>query len=155
MYCNKCGKQIESGIVCPECAIAEYEETHFGKKSTEELNPTYDASTAYYVEPHNRMYGFKLALAGQILAVVGIFVSYFAIIANLISSGTGFVFALVSVVFVVLPMIMGIYSIQTFKERKHLRKKPIATLVLGISTLTTLPISAIYTLIAFVLVGAL
>ena len=32
-YCNKCGKQIESGIICPECAIAEYEKAQLNKIS--------------------------------------------------------------------------------------------------------------------------
>ena len=154
MYCSKCGKFIESGVVCPECAIAEYEQTYFGTKSTEEPTISYEIPTTHYAEPNNRMFGFGLALTGQILADVSVIVSYFAILANVISSATGVIFAFISIIFIVLPLIMGIRSIQTFKERKRPCKRPIATLVLGITTLSTLPISVVYTLLAFVFVGA-
>lgn len=149
MYCNKCGKHIESGIICPECAIAEYE-----KNSTNKVAPIKEDSTSFnyipFPEPNNRMYGFGIALTAQILAIIGVFVSYFAVLANiLISTVTGVILGFISLLFVFIPLFLAIESIQTFKKRKHPCKRPIATLILGISTLETIPLAAIYTLVAF------
>ena len=63
MYCNKCGKEIEYGTICDECAFEEFKKTR-------------QAPQPVVVEPQqaewkpssqNRMYGFGKALAGTII----------------------------------------------------------------------------------------
>lgn len=148
MYCNKCGKEIEYGTICDECAFEEFKKTR-------------QAPQPVVVEPQqaewkpssqNRMYGFGKALAGTIIGFIGIIISYIACIVSAIAPDLGMGVIFVAVACIVLPLIFGISSIKTFKKRARTNcAKPIATLVLGITSLSMLPASVIYTFVAFII----
>ena len=98
MYCTRCGKEIESGIICDECIDRELEERIAQKRSEQ---TTYDPASepeadvekeperpAYAVivkapsrpENENPMLGFGRALASTIIGVIA---SIFGFVTNI------------------------------------------------------------------------
>ncbi len=155
-FCNKCGKQIESGIICPECAIAEYEKAQLNKISNvpmpeapvcepqapvcEPQTPVYEPVVTHVPQPeipapvqhsdlrdpNNKKFGFTRALLSTIFGGVAFIISF---ISPFIEDAIGFILILP---LLVISIIFGIKSIVVFKKRKNLPAKPIATLILGI-----------------------
>lgn len=67
MYCRKCGKWLEEGQSCPDCAEVE---VHFG--ADEPIVEAYEEpASAPAPQQGNRMQGFKGALTATILGVIG------------------------------------------------------------------------------------
>ncbi len=140
MYCNKCGKEIESGTVCNECLA----------KETVTIDPDYIMESMNKMpEPDNRMFGFGKALAATILSWVAFFVTYFALIFSMVAyeigNATGMVFLVLALPPLLISLAFSISSIKTFNARKATCAKPIATLVLGIIGLAT----TIFSLVLF------
>lgn len=147
MYCKRCGKEIRSGTICAGCAAEQFDQHQKIPEFTYA-----EGHYPYYSEPDptKRMYGFGKALAGMILGMIGFFMSYIAcIIADLGSDATGIII-IMTFPFIILPLMFGISSIKTFKRRSRARcAKPIPTLILGIASLSTIPGTVVYILLAF------
>lgn len=157
-FCNKCGKQIETGIICPECAIKEYEKEHFqGASFSAEAAPSAPESQQFnpFPEPRNRMYGFGKALTAVILSVVAFFISYFALLFSMFMDSVGAALIMISLALSVISLLLGIRSIKLFIERKATCVKPIPTLILGISALPFSGISILYVLLSFILISVI
>ena len=155
MFCNKCGKEIEDGLVCDECLERERaEELKASEPAVEQEFPALDETLwkeAVYTESvpsdenTNGMLGFGKALASTIMAVIGYI---FAIVAYIFAVGGGtitetdpevalamliaaFVLHLVfAIPLAIIALVMGVKSIKLFMNTKG--KKPIVTLILGI-----------------------
>ena len=156
MFCNKCGKEIENGVVCDECLERERaEELRANDPSASREFPTLDETLwqgAIYTdtpapsdENTDRMLGFGKALASTIMSVIGYI---FGIVAYIFAVGgstvtetdpevalvmlvAAFVLHLVfALPLAIIALVMGIKSIKLFK--RTVGKKPVATLILGI-----------------------
>jgi hypothetical protein len=179
MYCNKCGQEIDPNVgYCKSC---EQNETFFetnenvGQTFEQPQQPNYDAPQTPPVQPGDRKFGFKKALASTILGVLGYFVMAIAM-----GIGMGFAeqatlmeafelegFAVIGIVLTafvlvigavltVLSLVFGIKSIIAFVKRKREGYvKPIPTLILGIvgtaSAATALLYGAVALLFLFLL----
>ncbi len=150
MYCNKCGKQIETGTLCRECALADAIAKTEQKEFVEATVLTHEPENLF-PDPHNRMFGFGKALASTIMSTIGFFLSYAAIIATIESPGAALVLTLLSVPLAVLPLIWGINSIKLFKTRAKTCAKPIPTLVLGIYGVAMAGMTAFFSFLSFIL----
>ena len=159
MYCNKCGKQIDSGLMCTDCLISELATSMAKETSVKEQTqkneeqptaaPVYQpvdngfaqqtiveepVLTDTMPQPGNRMFGFGKALASAIVGSIGLIWGYLWLI---MSSVTGMgekslVLAIFLAPMVAISIAFGIKSIKTFKARRATCAKPIPTLVLGI-----------------------
>ena len=82
MFCNNCGKKIESGIFCQECALIESQKTAKEEVALAEIEvepktesePTKEEETVetasdpiVQTDPGSRMVGFGKALASTLL----------------------------------------------------------------------------------------
>ena len=150
MYCNKCGKEIEQGTLCPECA-APVQETPAQEQPQTPYVPVPTPAPTYtysYTPPVNgRMLGFGKALASTIMATVGFFFAYFGMIIVIVEAelgefGGSMVMLMLGTPLIVLPLIFGISSIKTFNAIKTRGVKLIPTLILGIVGLSTAAVSA-------------
>ena len=160
MYCNRCGKEIESGNICDACAAAAYRSSVAEKvaKENEKTNVSYaPLEEDAMPDPKNRMYGFGKALTATILSEVGAVLAVYA----LLFTGYGFVTAfslilsLATLPFIIIPIIFGISSIKAFMERKATCAKPIPALILGIVGLSNAAASAMILFFAFVITAML
>ena len=131
MFCNQCGKPIESGTICPECAQAQ-------AQAQQNAYNAYQASYANqysYQQPQNngnRMLGFGKALTSTILSFIGFIFTVMALAYSAITLGSGVALFMLSLPMVIISFIFGISSISTFRRATP---KPIATLILGINGL--------------------
>ena len=148
MYCTKCGKEIESGIICDECLAKEREAEFEQVKLDETLwEPAYGVvAIDATVENEDRMLGFGRALASAITGFIGYIAAIvcymFAIAGDSLTAedpdmALGLLIgALVCNLIFSLPLgiislVMGTKSIKLFK--RTVGKKPVATLILGIA----------------------
>ena len=143
MFCTKCGKQIEQGIVCNECAAKEYAQSvraACSYKNTEE-------SILPEQPKGNRMLGFGKALTAAILSEVGFLFAYIGFLISDFNDGeTRLILSLLVLPLIIIPIIFGASSIKVFRSARG--AKPIATLVLGIAGLCGAAITAFIDLIA-------
>ena len=152
MYCKKCGKFIETDAeLCADCM------------AKEQANNQQD----YYFEPQpapaqpapaqSGVPGLGKAITSAILGTVGFYFIYFALIlglelASVMSVGVVVVFMLISIALGIISLIFGIQSIKTFvREKNSGRRKPIATLILGICGLS---FGALTLFVAFIILVA-
>ena len=157
MYCNQCGKEIESGDLCYECAQAverqSSEEISTVPAETESVAPAYtytESDSAVYAysdhtslpDPQNRMFGFGKALASTILAWVGFIFAYAGLIAGIVEPSAGLVLVFLALPLIIVPFVLGLSSIRLFKARSRTCAKPIPTLVLGIVGVSTAGLTA-------------
>ncbi len=162
MYCQKCGTELNQDGRCENCNPSPYT-PEFIEEPIREAEPK--ASNG------SRMTGFGKALTAMILSFVAFVFAYASLIAlgtfmgafessdylydyEYIASTVGVCsfFALSSVGLCIPTIILGIQSIKTFiREKKAGRLTPIATLVLGIASLTDVPATLLFSLITFVL----
>lgn len=161
MYCNKCGKEIENGVLCEECAVIEMPCAEASDeapvKEAEVTDPvetiafSCKQNTNPLPEPQNRMFGFGKALASTILSIVGFIFVYIAMILSLVEPGAGLPLIFLSMPLLIIPLIFGILSIKVFMERKATCAKPIPTLILGIVGLSTAVFAAFFQFLAFLI----
>ena len=161
MYCNKCGKEIENGFLCEECAVIEkpctetYDEAPVKEaevtEPVETIASACEQNTNPLPEPQNRMFGFGKALASTILSTVGFIFVYIGMIFSMVEPGAGLPLILLSMPLVIIPLIFGILSIKVFMERKATCAKPIPTLILGIEGLSTAAFAAFFQFLAFLI----
>ena len=158
MYCNRCGKEIESGNICDACAAAAYRASmaesnaKANEDSTEKINFSYiNQESIDMPEPENRMYGFGKALVSTILSSVGFIFAYIALLFSAVVPETGLAMSFLALPLIIIPFIFGIKSINLFKSRKATCAKPIATLILGIVGLSTAAMTAFFNFIAFII----
>lgn len=149
MYCINCGKQIEEGTLCPECAEQRTNET---VKPTEA--PVVQNEKAM-PEPQNRMYGFGKALAALFTGVGGVIISYLTVIFAALIPTAYPLFLMGSIALTVLPLIFGISSIKTFINRGRNCSKPVATLVLGIVGISLTFITTMFLILSVIIIGTL
>ena len=151
MYCNKCGKEIESGNLCAECAAP--------KVTVNEVKEEYFFADEYVKIPsdsNNRMYGFGKALTSTILSFFGFIFAYVALICSTWASETALVFVFLALPLLIIPIVFGGVSIKAFVSRKNSGcVKPVPTLVLGIVGLSIGCFSMIFEIIAFFIAAAL
>ena len=148
MYCNRCGKEIESGNICDACAAAAYRASVAEKAAKENYAPL---ETDAMPDPQNRMYGFGKALVSTILSSVGFIFAYIALLFSAVVPETGLAMSFLALPLIIIPFIFGIKSINLFKSRKATCAKPIATLILGIVGLSTAAMTAFFNFIAFII----
>lgn len=156
MYCTNCGRQIESGTICPECAQT------IANRNTYSEYANHTPYNAEYGQPKNtgsRMLGFGKALTSTILSTVGFIFAYIAFIAILsarlsplgsaAASGAAFgVLTVFSLPMHIISLVFGISSIKLFRTATP---KPIATLVLGINGLEMSALSLLLVFLELVL----
>ncbi len=128
MYCKYCGKPTDNPeAICEDCA----------KQLTNTDNDNQQKSTVENKESkYTRMYGFGLGLASVILSVVDLIIlSTMMVFYWVPISKVGFYVGLaIFIIIGILSMVFGFISIGKFKEaRSNNGKKPLATLILGIS----------------------
>ena len=133
MYCTKCGKQIESGIICDECLAKDQVIVESAPQKTYVVINNNEPR-----ENEDRMLGFGKALSSTILSFVGAIFAIgayvFAMMGDMVGEDDGAgVIALVvcSLPFLIISLVQGLKSIGLFK--RTVGKKPIATLILGIN----------------------
>lgn len=135
MYCKRCGKYIESGDICPECAS---EEVVFGGEVKVEQ---------YEEKIPSRKTGLERAIVGAALAVFAAIFSAIGIIFTglkvafdwmpQVASGEVMIipialFLMGAGVMTVFGAVFGIRSvILAFHDRRETGKLPIATMILG------------------------
>ena len=161
MYCNKCGKEIENGVLCEECAVIEMPCAEASDeapvKEAEVTDPVKtipfacEQNTNPFPEPQNRMFGFGKALTSTILSIVGFIFVYIAMILSMVERGAGLPLIFLSMPLLIIPLIFGILSIKVFMERKSTCAKPIPTLILGIVGLSTAAFAAFFQFLAFLI----
>lgn len=177
MYCNKCGQEIDPNIgYCKSC---EQNETFFSKSENVEQPSTQPQQTqtpnTQPVQPGDKKFGFKKALAATILGVIGnsvmsiamgiaagfveqtalldaLELASFALIGIVLTS----LFLIVGAVLEIIALVLGIKSIITFVQRKKSGyAKPIPTLILGIVGTASAAVSFIYGALALLMLLAL
>ena len=159
MYCRNCGKQIECGELCNECAQSPeannnsqyqqqygYQQQQYGYQQQYAYQQN-NYGNSYYQntlpDPQNRMYGFGKALTGTILGAFGCIWVYllFSIAIEELEYGYYdaelilgcWILSFFALPFIVISLVFGIMSITTFVSRSKANcVKPIATLILGI-----------------------
>ncbi len=160
MYCNKCGKQIDSGVMCTDCLISELA-TSMAKETTVKEEPEKVAEQPIYQapvyqpvedsfsqqtiteepvvtstlpQPGNRMFGFGKALASTIIGFIGFIWGYLWFVMSAVEEmgEASLVLAILLAPMVAVSLAFGIKSIKTFMARKATCAKPIPTLILGI-----------------------
>ena len=144
MYCKKCGRYIESGSICSDCAAEEYgyvapdqlpqynaqaqynaeaqynaqyqynPEAQYNAQAQYNPQPQQKAYTSNLPEPNNRMYGFGKALTSTILGIVGFLWVYISIILGAIE-GDAVVLAVLAIVALPLIIIPLIFGISSIK----------------------------------------
>lgn len=175
MYCTKCGKPIESGNICNECAAnAQTPNTQPAAPVYTQPAPSYQqpvyqqpvyqqpvyqqpaVASSGIPEPNNTMYGFGKALTSAILSVLAfIFIMYSR--NNIFYSPVmAILLFFAAIPLSIIGIIFGISGIKTFTSRKDAPAKPIPALILGISGLSFGAISALFCFITlFVIFSAL
>lgn len=143
MYCNRCGKQIESGVMCTDCLISELatsmsKETsnRESEKTTEQTyqdpvyqTPVYQPAndsfsqqtateepvfTSVMPEPNNRMFGFGKALASTIVGFIGFIWGYVWFFMSLLD-GTGEVSLVLAVLLAPMVAVSMAFGIKSIK----------------------------------------
>lgn len=151
MYCCKCGKEIPSGTLCPECAAQN--QAQYVPPYTPPYTPHVRQAPDYsYIngqpnwmpEPNNRMFGFGKALASTIMSSIGFVFAYIGLFLMIWEDEAAAAFILLSIPLVIIPLVFGISSIKLFSSRKNFCAKPVATLVLGIVGVATAAVAAIF-----------
>ncbi len=162
MYCNKCGKQIDSGVMCTDCLISElatsmaketavkdqpeknneepvysvpaYNAVVENSPSQEQTASTENVYVSTMPQPGNRMFGFGKALASTIVGFIGFIWGYVWLIMSLVDDmgEASLILAILLAPIVAISIAFGIKSIKTFMARKSTCVKPIPTLILGI-----------------------
>lgn len=142
MYCSKCGKKINEGMICAECfareassyksETIEIPETHYQDNS---IRTAYTTTVRETVPTKSRMEGFGKALTSTILSFFGFIFSYVSLILILaeVDIAISVVFLLFSLPLTIIPFVQGVNSIRLFKETTAPDPKPIPTLILGIN----------------------
>ena len=164
MYCKKCGKEIAyDAEYCNECLES--------AAATAAAEPS--VVSAPTVTEGDRKTGFKKALIGMILGVIGMFITYIVTvfiaafhmeILTKLESGSNYIvnegfsigvgvvcilFAIIGFALCIPAVIFGIQSILTFvKEAKAGRVKPIVTLIFGCVSVAASVIAAILAIVA-------
>ncbi len=133
MYCTKCGKEIESGIICDECLAKDQARVETAPQRTYVIINNNEPK-----ENEDRMLGFGKALSSTILSFVGLIFACVAYFFALMGASTGedtgvgaIALVIFSLPFLIISLVQGIKSIGLFK--RTVGKKPIATLILGIN----------------------
>ncbi|MBO5789944.1 MAG: hypothetical protein J6R40_02190 [Clostridia bacterium] len=171
MYCNKCGKQIESGTLCQECYLAE-QQAQAQAYAEQQAKIAYEQAQKEYTytmqngdvvyennfenpmpDPQNRMFGFGKALTSTILGWVGFIFAYIGLIGGIIDPDVGILFFMMSLPLVIIPLVFGIASIKVFMKRKATCVKPIATLILGIDGLAASLFSAFFSFVTLLVIA--
>ena len=146
MYCSKCGKEIDSGIICRECAFEE-----MNKQYTPEVKPASPQYTQWMPEPNNIMYGFGKALTGTILGFVAYIWTCMAMMYAIAEEPGGLALVFLSIPGIVLPLIFGISSIKTYGRRKKANcRKPIPALILAIAGVALAGLAIFFSFITMV-----
>ena len=163
MYCRKCGKQIDyDADFCHECARQELYESLNGTSEEKSDQTTLTASNEGSIKT-----GLGKAIASAILSVVSIIfvmIAYIAALGAMVAYEEGFdsvaltgvavSFSLLTVAAAVIALIFGIKSINCFRtEKKAGRKKPIPTLIIGISSLAVVAYDVLFLFITLVLLA--
>jgi hypothetical protein len=178
MFCTKCGKQIEQGTVCSECAAKSaansynpgaqtgYAQQGYGQTYGQQTNGQAYTAGANFYQPYtapaqspasdknNKMLGFGKALTSTILSTFGLLFAYVADILFLaLDVEAAMILSIFTMPLAIIPLIFGISSIKVFTSCKNSRSKPIATLILGINGLAVSAGAALIDII--VLLGAM
>lgn len=157
MYCNKCGRAIDSGYLCNDCAIESFTHTESNYSNDNSTSSTATESDYYrdnlnpIPDPQNRMYGFGKALTSTILGQIAFAIIYSSLY-MFYNEDVYAVIIVMTIPMVIVSMILGIKSINTFKSRKGNCVRPIPTLILGINGLVN---AATTGLLQLVLLGLL
>ena len=151
MYCTKCGKEIEGGIICDECLAKDQARVEFAPQQTYVVINNNEPK-----ENEDRMLGFGKALSSTILSFVGVIfaaVAYFFAVMGMSvgeDNGAGVIAVVVcSLPFLIISLVQGIKSIALFK--RTVGKKPIATLILGINGTYTAALGLLFALFSLLL----
>ena len=151
MYCSKCGKQIESGIICDECLAKDQARVEFTPQQTYVVINNNEPK-----ENEDRMLGFGKALSSTILSFVGIIFAcvayFFALMGDSVGEDNAAVviaLVIVSLPFLIISFVQGLKSIGLFK--RTVGKKPIATLILGINGTYTAAMGLLFALLSLLL----
>lgn len=163
MYCRKCGKQIDyDADFCHECARQELYESLNGTAEEKSDQTTLTASNEGSIKT-----GLGKAIASAILSVASIIfvmIAYIASLGAIVAYEEGFDsvaltgvavnFSLLTVAAAVIALIFGIKSIICFRtEKKAGRKKPIPTLIMGISSLAVVAYDVLFLFITLLLLA--
>ena len=169
MYCRKCGKQIDyDADFCHECARQELYESLNGTAEEKSDQTTLTASNEGSIKT-----GLGKAITSAILSVVSIIfvmIAYIAALGAIVAYEEGFYsatptnvavltsvavnFSLLTVAAAVIALIFGIKSINCFRtEKKAGRKKPIPTLIMGISSLAVVAYDVLFLFITLLLLA--
>ena len=152
MYCSKCGKQIESGIICDECLAKDQVRVESAPQKTYVVINNNEPR-----ENEDRMLGFGKALSSTILSFVGVIFAVVAYVFAMMgatvldnSFGAGAIaLAVCSLPFLIISLVQGLKSIGLFK--RTVGKKPIATLILGINGTYTAAMGLLFALLSLLL----
>ena len=152
MYCNKCGRAIDSGYLCNDCAIESFTHTESNYSNDNATSSTATESDYYrenlnpIPDPKNRMYGFGKALTSTILGQIAFAIIYSSLY-MFYGEDVYAVIIVMTIPMVIVSMILGIKSINTFKSRKGNCVRPIPTLILGINGLVNAAITGLLQLV--------
>ena len=112
MYCSKCGKQIESGIICDECLAKDQARVEFAPQQTYVVINNNEPK-----ENEDRMLGFGKALSSTILSFVGIIFACVAYFFALMGASVGednaagvIALVIVSLPFLIISFVQGLKS---------------------------------------------
>ncbi len=173
MFCTQCGRQIENGTICEDCAKKQelMGNTTFVSEAKDGVTVTATTPPTPVAPAGNKKAGLKKAIIGAVIAFVALII---------VSFGTGLltgamelaafgdisieeydimfsismtisVFGLIACVPAI---ILGISSIKTFiKEKRETNVKPIATLIVGIFSIVWVAVSVFTFFITLLLSG--
>lgn len=161
MFCNRCGKKIESGTLCSECIAIESMNAQTNVKSNNFA--AFTASTEaqairqeYYSQTEEPgkgvMAGFGLGLSAAILGFVGIIFTYvsFLLCAILETGAAGFFLSFLSLPLCILPFVFGLKSIGRFRRTQAPDRKPIPGFICGIVGLSEGVFAMLFAFLTFV-----
>lgn len=161
MFCNRCGKKIESGTLCSECiaieAMGEGANAKANSVSSFHLSTEAQAIRQEYYsqteEPGKGvMAGFGLGLSAAILGFVGIIFTYVSFLLCAISETgeAGLVLSFLSLPLCILPFVFGLKSIGRFRRTQAPDRKPIPGFVCGIVGLSESVFAMLFAFLTFV-----
>lgn len=153
MFCRKCGRLLDDGsTICPDCDIASVEAVEFSPVGADVVS-----GVNAPVNKGSRKAGLGLGIAAAVLALVGFFFTYFAVMymaglameldsyayssyyvieeAELMAACMlGLAVGVLGLICVIPALILGIISlIRAIKQKKRGQVLPIPALALGIA----------------------
>ena len=166
MFCNRCGKKIESGSLCSECIAIESMNGQSNVKTNNFAAFTSSAETQairqeYYSQTEEPgkgvMAGFGLGLTAAILGFVGFIFSYvsFLLCAIMETPEAGIVLSVLALPLCILPFIFGLKSIGRFRRAKAPDRKPIPGFICGIVGLSEGAFSMLFVLLTLLVSGTM